>query len=124
MVSAERLVLVAVAVVAAVDVLLSLRARSEKGWQPLVVILVTGNSANMVEGTVRRILWEDFKSRGMSSEIRALDLDSSDETPEILTLLERDGILSILSPTDLVDPDAIVLNLQDMRGREAETVPD
>ncbi|HHY34954.1 MAG TPA: hypothetical protein GX510_04870 [Firmicutes bacterium] len=124
MVSAECLVLVAVAVVAALDVLLSLRARSEKGWRPLVVILVTGNSANVVEGTVRRILWEDFKSRGMSSEIRALDLDSSDETPEILTLLERDGILSVLSPADLVDPDAIVLNLQDMRGREAETVPD
>lgn len=121
---AERLVLIALAIVAAIDVLISLRARSQKGWQPLVVILVTGNSANVVEGTVRCLLWEDFKSSGVSLEIRARDLGSCDETPDILALLERDGMLSVLSTADPVDPDVIVLNLRDVNGREEKPMPD
>ncbi len=124
MVPAERLVLIALAIVAASDVLISLRARSQKGWQPLIVILVTSNSANIVEGIVRRISWEDFKSRSKSLEIQAIDLGSCDETPEILTLLERDGMLSVLSPADSLDAGAVVLNLQDINGREEKTMPD
>lgn len=123
MVPAERLVLIALAIVAASDVLISLRARSQKGWQPLIVVLVTSNSANVVEGTVRRISWEDFNSRSKSLEIQAIDLSSCDETPEILALLERDGMLSILSPTDPLDAGAVVLNLQEISGGVEKTVP-
>ncbi|MBE3519445.1 MAG: hypothetical protein IMW97_03975 [Firmicutes bacterium] len=123
MTSAEHLVLIALAIVAAYDVLISLRARSQKGWQPLIVVLVTSNSANVAEGTVRRILWEDLKSRSQGLEIQAIDLGSCDETPEILALLERDEVLSMLSPSDPLGADAVVLNLQDVDGGEGKNVP-
>ena len=109
----QRLILVALAVAATFDVLISLKVRSQKGWKPLVVTLMTKNSANLLEGTVRCLLLENFKLRGMALEIRAKDLGSHDETLDILALLERDGVLSLLSPADVIDPEVVVLNLQD-----------